>query len=105
MARHGVRHPVIVDERHRIWESYAIRSWPTLAVVHPDGTLLTTAPGEADLDALDAHLRDRLTKFKVPRYYEVVGELPHTATRRLAKHKLPRDRTPGEVDMEARTDD
>jgi len=54
ISRHGVHHPVIVDEAHRIWESYAIRSWPTLAVIHPDGTLLTTAPGEADFDALDA---------------------------------------------------
>jgi crotonobetaine/carnitine-CoA ligase len=67
--------------------------------------LVPAAGRTIDLDALDAHLRDRLTKFKVPRYYEVVDELPHTATRRLAKHKLPRDRTPGEVDMEARTHD
>jgi crotonobetaine/carnitine-CoA ligase len=66
--------------------------------------LVPAAGRTIDLDALDAHLRDRLTKFKVPRYYEVVTELPHTRTNRLAKHKLPRERTPGEVDMEARSD-
>lgn len=54
MARHGVRHPVIVDERHRIWQAYAVRSWPTLVVIRPDGTLAAVAPGEAELDALDA---------------------------------------------------
>jgi len=66
--------------------------------------LVPAAGATIDLDDLDAHLRGLLTRFKVPRYYEVVPELPHTATRRLAKHKLPRERTPGEVDMEARTD-
>ena len=39
--------------------------------------------------------------FKVPRYIEVVDDLPHTPTGRLAKHHLPDDRTPSEVDFEA----
>ena len=36
----------------------------------------------------------------MPRYFEVVDELPHTPTGRLAKHRLPLDRTPEEVDMD-----
>ncbi len=64
--------------------------------------LVPAAGATIDLDDLDAHLRDQLTRFKVPRYYEVVPELPHTPTGRLAKHKLPRERTPDEMDMEAR---
>jgi crotonobetaine/carnitine-CoA ligase len=43
----------------------------------------------------------QLARFKVPRYIEVVAELPHTATDRLAKHRLDRGRTPDEVDFEA----
>jgi sugar lactone lactonase YvrE len=54
IARHGVRHPVVVDDEHRIWQSYAVRSWPTLVVVRPDGTIAAVAPGEADLASLDA---------------------------------------------------
>jgi sugar lactone lactonase YvrE len=57
MARMGVAHPVVVDDDHRIWRGYAIRSWPTLVVVRPDGTLAAVAPGEADLDALDAFVQ------------------------------------------------
>jgi crotonobetaine/carnitine-CoA ligase len=53
-----------------------------------------------DVAGLDAHLRAELIRYKVPRYYEVVADLPHTPTGRLAKHKLPVERTPGEVDME-----
>lgn len=54
MARHGVRHPVVVDEGHRIWRAYAVRSWPTLVLVRPDGTIGAMAAGEADLSPLDA---------------------------------------------------
>ncbi len=62
---------------------------------------VVAAPGRSlDVAALDAHLRQRLTRFKVPRYYEVVAELPHTPTGRLAKHKLPAERTAAEVDVE-----
>jgi carnitine-CoA ligase len=53
-----------------------------------------------DVAALDAFARTRLARFKVPRYYEVVSELPHTATGRLAKHQLPTERTLDEIDTE-----
>ena len=40
-----------------------------------------------------------LARFKVPRYYEVIDELPHTPTGRLAKHRLPSGHTSEEVDL------
>ena len=43
---------------------------------------------------------DRLAAFKVPRYIEFVAELPHTATHRVAKHKLPAHLTGNEYDSE-----
>ena len=57
----------------------------------------------ADVDpaALHAWAAERLTRFKVPRYIEIIAELPHTPTGRIAKHKLPRDRTAGEWDKES----
>jgi crotonobetaine/carnitine-CoA ligase len=44
---------------------------------------------DADLDGLRDWAAQRLTPFKVPSQYEVLGELPHTATGRVAKHRLP----------------
>jgi carnitine-CoA ligase len=41
--------------------------------------------------------------FKVPRYIELVDELPHTPTGRIAKHQLTRERTAAEIDFEATT--
>ncbi|MGH9018975.1 MAG: AMP-binding protein, partial [Acidimicrobiales bacterium] len=43
------------------------------------------APGRTvDVAALHAYAGDRLARFKVPRYFEVVDDLPHTPTGRLA---------------------
>jgi crotonobetaine/carnitine-CoA ligase len=56
---------------------------------------------DPDLSSVHAFAREHLAAYKVPRYIEVVAELPHTATDRLAKHKLPSERTPSEVDFEA----
>ena len=44
---------------------------------------------EPDLDELREWASRRLTPFKVPTRYEVLEELPHTATGRVAKHRLP----------------
>ncbi len=61
---------------------------------------VVAAPGrDVDVGALHAFARERLAAFKVPRYVEVVAELPHTPTGRLAKHRLPRERTGAEVDF------
>lgn len=63
---------------------------------------VVAAPGST-IDVADLHefASRQLARFKVPRYIEVVAELPHTATDRLAKHRLARERTPGEIDFEA----
>jgi crotonobetaine/carnitine-CoA ligase len=55
-----------------------------------------------DPAAVHAFAREHLAAFKVPRYIEIVPDLPHTATDRLAKHKLSRERNADEVDFEVR---
>ena len=54
----------------------------------------------ADLAAIRDHAAALLTRFKVPRYIEALAELPHTATGRVAKHRLPAERTDAELDFE-----
>jgi carnitine-CoA ligase len=44
---------------------------------------------EPDFEALRDWAAERLTRFKVPEHFEALDELPHTATGRVAKHKLP----------------
>jgi crotonobetaine/carnitine-CoA ligase len=55
---------------------------------------------ELDVLALRAALQTRLSRFKIPRFVEVVDELPRTPTGRVAKHRLPVERTTAETDFE-----
>jgi carnitine-CoA ligase len=57
------------------------------------------------VDPGDLHtwVAERLAPFKVPRYIELVTELPHTPTGRVAKHRLGRERTPDEWDAHERS--
>jgi carnitine-CoA ligase len=50
---------------------------------------------------LRAFAAERLAAFKVPRYWQVIGELPRTPTARVAKHRLPAGHQPGEYDAGA----
>jgi acyl-CoA synthetase (AMP-forming)/AMP-acid ligase II len=44
---------------------------------------------DAGPDELREWAARRLTPFKVPSQYELLDELPHTPTGRVAKHRLP----------------
>jgi carnitine-CoA ligase len=63
-------------------------------VVPSDGT-------PVDFDELRAYAAERLAAFKVPRYWQVIAELPRTPTARVAKHRLPAGHQPGEYDAGA----
>jgi carnitine-CoA ligase len=42
----------------------------------------------ATVEDLHGFLRERIAPFKVPRYWEIRGSLPHTASEKIAKHEL-----------------
>lgn len=54
IARYGIKHPVAHDPAFQIWQHYAVKAWPTLVFIAPDGSLLGHAPGEPDPDKLIA---------------------------------------------------
>jgi crotonobetaine/carnitine-CoA ligase len=63
---------------------------------------VVVAPGaEVDFASLRDYAAERLSAFKVPRFWQAVDELPRTPTARIAKHKLPAGHQPGEYDAEA----
>ncbi len=57
------------------------------------------APGaEIDLAGLRDYAAQKLSAFKVPRFWQVIDELPRTPTARIAKHRLPSGRQDGDYD-------
>jgi crotonobetaine/carnitine-CoA ligase len=59
-------------------------------------------PGRVlDFAALRAWTGERLSAFKVPRFWQALDALPRTPTSRVAKHRLPGGHRPDEYDAEA----
>jgi DNA-binding beta-propeller fold protein YncE len=52
ILRHGLGHPVVNDDQFTIWRSYAIRGWPTLVLIDPEGYVIATLVGEGHGDRL-----------------------------------------------------
>ncbi len=46
VERYDVRHPVLDDPDLAMWRQYAVRAWPTLVVVDPEGYVVAQASGE-----------------------------------------------------------
>jgi crotonobetaine/carnitine-CoA ligase len=89
-------------ERHPDVAEAAVIGVPSELSEEDVKAFVVAAAGRAvDLRALRSFAGEQLAAFKVPRYFEVVDDLPHTPTGRLAKHRLPDDRTPAEVDFDA----
>ncbi|GAA0391797.1 redoxin domain-containing protein [Micromonospora gifhornensis] len=59
VERYGVHHPVLDDPEMDMWQQYAARAWPTLAVIDPEGYVVATMAGEGHAEGL-ARLIDDL---------------------------------------------
>ena len=46
ILRYGIRHPVVNDKDFRVWQSYAVRAWPTLMFIDPLGKVIGKHEGE-----------------------------------------------------------
>jgi thiol-disulfide isomerase/thioredoxin len=61
VERYDVHHPVLDDPDLTTWKQYAVKAWPTLVVVDPEGYVVAQLSGEGHAHALDA-LLDELVR-------------------------------------------
>ncbi|TDU05079.1 thiol-disulfide isomerase/thioredoxin [Streptomyces sp. 846.5] len=54
VARYDVAHPVLDDPELVTWKQYAVRAWPTLVVVDPEGYVVAQHAGEGHAHAIAA---------------------------------------------------
>ncbi|HSR50509.1 MAG TPA: thioredoxin-like domain-containing protein [Acidobacteriota bacterium] len=53
VQRHEVRHAVVNDYDFSTWSAYAVKAWPTLVLIDPEGYIVGYASGEGNLELLD----------------------------------------------------
>ncbi|OXM70931.1 NHL domain-containing thioredoxin family protein [Amycolatopsis vastitatis] len=86
VRRYDVHHPVVNDPKMELWSQYAVRAWPTLVVVDPEGYVVHVAAGEGHQEALRRVIADLVTK------HEAKGTL-----RRGGSPYVPVEEQPGEL--------
>ncbi|MEQ8346749.1 MAG: benzoate-CoA ligase family protein [Sneathiellaceae bacterium] len=77
-----VSHPAVLEAAVVAWRDADGLEKPKAFVVLKGGQ------GDADPDALKAHVQKLIGKWKYPRWVEVVAELPKTATGKIQRFKL-----------------
>ncbi|MFE2041514.1 NHL domain-containing thioredoxin family protein [Streptomyces sp. NPDC059477] len=53
VERYGVAHPVLDDPELATWKQYAVRAWPTLVVIDPEGYIVAQHAGEGHVHAIE----------------------------------------------------
>jgi thiol-disulfide isomerase/thioredoxin len=53
VLRYEIAHPVVNDAERKIWDRYGVNSWPTMAVIDPEGNLVGALSGEGNYEILD----------------------------------------------------
>ncbi|MEU7163482.1 NHL domain-containing thioredoxin family protein [Streptomyces morookaense] len=62
VERYEVHHPVLDDPELATWKQYAVRAWPTLVVIDPEGYVVAQHAGEGHAHALAALVEELETE-------------------------------------------
>jgi DNA-binding beta-propeller fold protein YncE len=84
ILRHNIEHPIVNDRQFQVWQSYAVRAWPTMILIDPEGYIVDTQSGESAPELFDAHIA------RLIEHFDAEGKLDTTP---LTKTLL-RDATP-----------
>ncbi len=63
ILRYEIDHPVINDSDFMVWRQYAVRAWPTLMFIGPDGKVVGKHEGEFPVDGLDNVLTTMIQEY------------------------------------------
>jgi DNA-binding beta-propeller fold protein YncE len=98
ILRYQIHHPVVNDPEQKIWDSYGCMSWPTLAVIDPEGNCVGVASGEGNFELLDRVIGKLVKKH---RENKTLDETPiHFALERELEQPL---RFPGKILADAKS--
>jgi len=70
--RHGLDQPVLNDADFQVWQEYAVKAWPTLMLIDPQGKIVYTQSGEILAEDYVSLISELIVTF------EARGELDRT---------------------------
>jgi thiol-disulfide isomerase/thioredoxin len=84
ILRYEIEHPVVNDRDFEVWQQYAVRAWPTLALLNPRGKIVGGHSGEGIFELFDEIIGNLASYF---REQDVLDESPRQF--RLEKQSAP----------------
>lgn len=64
ILRHNITSPVINDSSLRIWNSFAVKSWPTLVLISPRGSIYKTYSDKINMAKVKKDIKHLTSKYK-----------------------------------------
>jgi thiol-disulfide isomerase/thioredoxin len=64
ILRYDIEHPVLVDSDLEVWQSYAVRAYPTIMVISPDGYVVDYFSGEGKREILDQVINQLIQQYQ-----------------------------------------
>lgn len=88
VLKYDVKHPVINDEEMIFWDQLERRSWPSIAIISPEGCPILFLSGEGHRDRMDMFIDsavdfydDRLDRTPIDLYLEEEKEIVNKETK------------------------
>ena len=57
VLRYEIEHPVVNDDRHVIWNTFGVRSWPSVLLIDPEGKAIWGTSGEITFEQVNQQLK------------------------------------------------
>ena len=84
ILRYEIEHPVINDYAMDVWQQYAVKAWPTVMLISPEGKIIGYSSGEGIYEPFDKAIA------KIIEVYDARGKIDRTPLNlKLEKHKAP----------------
>jgi DNA-binding beta-propeller fold protein YncE len=64
VRRLEIDHPVVNDQGMQLWQAYAVRAWPTLMFLAPDGKVIGKHEGEFDPEQMVSVVADMIQEYE-----------------------------------------
>ena len=98
VMKYDVKHPVINDEEMIFWDMLERNSWPSIAILSPEGCPLIFMSGEGNRDRIDSFLQtaveyydDRLDRTPIALYLEEDKEIETKEKKKKREESLTRE--------------
>jgi DNA-binding beta-propeller fold protein YncE len=101
ILRYEIEHPVYNDAEFKVWQSYAVRAWPTQYLIDPAGYVIGRVEGEGNAEILDQTIAKTVSEF---RKRGELNEEPLKLTLERAKVGDVPLAFPGKILADAKTD-